>query len=447
MSTMNSGEGRGERGAPVHGEASLSPLPSPLSVVSRRLLPFLFLLYAISFLDRVNVSFAALQMNRDLGFSASVYGFGAGVFFIGYVLFGVPANALLLRIGVRRWLGGMMIVWGLISAGTALIHGPVEFYLLRALLGFAEAGFFPGLIYYLARWFPLAERAKAVAWCMIAVPFAGVIGGPLSGWILGLDGFSGVEGWRWLFLLEGLPAVVLGLITWWRLPETPAEARWLSPAERAQLQQAISAEAPASTASGGGTGLPPVLWVMAAIWFGVVLVGYGWNLWLPQVLAERSTGSLWSIGLLSAIPPVAGVVSALWFASRSDRLGERRLPVALAASLVVLGLLGLATSGSMTAGIAAFCLMQAGQCGLWGPFWTLPGEYLRGPALATGVAIINSVGNVGGFLGPYLVGLLRDRSTGFSQGFLVLAGIQGLAVVLALGLWKYSGRQPLAVSR
>lgn len=194
---VNSGEGRGERGAAAHREDSSSPLLSPLSRVSRRLLPFLFLLYGIGFLDRINISFAPLTMNRDLGFSASVYGFGAGVFFFGYVLFGVPANALLHRFGVRRWVGGMMVAWGVISGCTALIQRPIEFYLLRALLGFAEAGFFPAMIYYLARWYPLAERAKAVATCMIAVPMAGVVGGPLSGLILGLNGIGGVAGWRW----------------------------------------------------------------------------------------------------------------------------------------------------------------------------------------------------------------------------------------------------------
>ncbi|MEO8030669.1 MAG: MFS transporter [Gemmatimonadota bacterium] len=443
----NSEEGRGERSASVAGGVPISHLPSAISQVSRRLLPFLFLLYTVNFLDRVNVSFAALQMNRDLGFSASVYGFGAGVFFIGYVLFGVPANALLLRIGVRRWLGGMMVVWGVISALTALIHRPGEFYLLRALLGFAEAGFFPGLIFYLAQWFPMADRARAIARCMIAVPVAGVIGGPLSGWILGFDGWHGVAGWRWLFVLEALPAVVLGALTWKTLPERPADARWLSPEERAELEAAIAADAPSEQPQHrpATSALPATLWVMAAIWLGVALVGYGWNLWLPQVLAQRSSQSVLAIGWLSAIPQLAGVAGALWFSAQSDRLRERRLPVALTAGMVVMGLLVLANTSSLPLSIAAFALMAAGQCGLWGPFWTLPSEYLSGAALATGVAIINSVGNIGGFLGPYLMGVLRDRSTGFGSGFLVLAGIQSLAVLLAFGLWK--GHRPLAVSR
>ncbi|HKV75160.1 MAG TPA: MFS transporter [Gemmatimonadales bacterium] len=406
--------------------------------MSRRLLPFLFLVYVVNFLDRVNVSFAALQMNRDLGFSATVYGFGAGVFFVGYVLCGVPSNALLLRVGVRRWVGGLMVAWGLVSGLTALVHRPWEFYLLRALLGVAEAGFFPALIFYLSRWYPLGERARAVARCMIAVPLAGVIGGPLSGAILGLDGTLGVAGWRWLFLLEALPAVVLGLVTWARLPEGPRDAAWLSPGERDLLAAAIADDSAGATPMSRHTMVhfPPVLWVLSLIWFGVVLVGYGWNLWLPQVLAERSHGTVLTVGWLAALSQLAGIPGALWFADRSDRKRERRLPIAIAAAMVVLGLFGLALSSGLWAGVAAFALMAAGQCGLWGPFWTLPGEQIRGPALATAVAIINSIGNIGGFLGPWLMGVLRDRTASYEQGFLVLAAIQIVAVLLAAGLWR-----------
>jgi ACS family tartrate transporter-like MFS transporter len=435
-STQKSGERREERGASGTTGVPLSSLTSPLSSVSRRLLPFLFLLFGIGFLDRINISFAALTMNRDLGFSASVYGFGAGVFFFGYVLFAVPANAFLVRFGVRRWVGGMMVAWGVISGCTALIQRPVEFYLLRALLGFAEAGFFPAMIFYLTRWYPLAERARAVATCMIAVPMAGVVGGPLSGLILGMNGIGGVAGWRWLFVLEALPALILGLLTWLRLPERPAEARWLTAAERSWLEEAMAGDAAPPTESPATGRFPMVLLLMAIIWFGVVLVGYGWLLWLPQVLAARSHGAALSVGLLSAVPQLVGVAGALWFARWSDQHGDRRRPVVLATVTVAIGLTILATTESLPLTVGAFSLMAAGQCGLWGPFWTLPGEYLRGPALATGVAIITSVGNVGGFVGPLLVGVLLDRTAGFSQGLLVLAAIQGVAVVLALGLWR-----------
>ncbi len=441
MTTTEREERREERGTAGTGAVPLSTLRSPLSAVSSRLLPFLFLVYVVNFLDRVNVSFAALQMNRELGLSATAYGFGAGVFFIGYVLCGVPSNALLLRAGVRLWLGGLMVAWGCISGLTALIRHPWEFYLLRALLGAAEAGFFPALIFYLSRWYPLSERARAVARCMIAVPVASVIGGPLSGAILGLDGAMGLAGWRWLFLLEALPAVLLGMATWALLPEGPRDATWLSPMDRERLATAVAEESAGAMPISSHTMVrfPAVLWVMALIWFGVVLVGYGWNLWLPQVLAERSHATVQAVVWLAALAQVTGIPATLWFAARSDRTQERRLPIAIAAALVVLGLFGLAWSTSTWGAVAAFAVMAAGQCGLWGPFWTLPGEQIRGPALATAIAIISSIGNIGGFLGPYLMGILRDRTASYEQGFLVLAGIQIIAVLLAVGVWRGQG--------
>ena len=439
-------EDRGqETGGRSKGERPLSSLLSPHSAVlprvSRRILPFLFLVYVVNFLDRVNVSFAALQMNRDLGFSATGYGFGAGIFFVGYVLCGVPSNALLLKLGVRRWLGGLMVVWGLVSGLTALVHHAWQFYLLRALLGAAEAGFFPALIFYLSRWYPLSERARAVARCMIAVPVALVIGGPLSGAILGLDGSLGFAGWRWLFVLEALPAMILGLVAWLVLPEGPRDASWLSAADRELLAATVAEDSARAAPLSSHTMLhfPPVLWVLSLIWFGVVLVGYGWNLWLPQVLAERSHGTALTVGWLAALSQVAGIAGALWFADRSDRKRERRLPIAITAAMVVLGLFGLALSSGLWTGVAAFAVMSAGQAGLWGPFWTLPGEQIRGPALATAVAIISSIGNVGGFLGPWLMGVLRDRTSSYEQGFLVLAGIQLMAVLRAVAVWRGAG--------
>jgi ACS family tartrate transporter-like MFS transporter len=408
--------------------------------VSRRVLPLLFILYVVNYLDRVNVSFAALQMNRDLGFSASVYGFGAGIFFLGYVTFGVPANALLLRFGFRRWMGGIMVAWGIISGLTSLVHTPTEFYVLRTLLGFAEAGFFPGMIYYLGRWFPRAARGRAVARFMTAIPVAGLVGGPISGLILGLDGTAGVAGWRWLFLLEALPALLLGLVTLRLLPQEPSEARWLPPAEREILQAVLDEE------SSGPDGKPvhttplaalanPTLWLIALCWFCVTLVGYGWSLWMPQVVKERSGQSDLIVGLLTSLPWVAGIVGAQLIAGHSDRSGERRLHVTGSTVLVVFGLGLTALTGSVPLTIVGFGLMAAGQCGLWGPFWILPAEYISGPALAAGVALINSIGSVGGFAGPYIMGLLRDRTAGYGEGLLVLAAIEMVGMAMALGLW------------
>jgi MFS transporter, ACS family, tartrate transporter len=408
--------------------------------VSRRLLPMLFLLYVVNFLDRVNVSFAALQMNRDLGFSASVYGFGAGIFFLGYVSFGVPANALLLRFGARRWISGIMLAWGLISGLTSLVRSPFEFYLLRTLLGFAEAGFFPGMIYYLGCWFPRRARARAVARFMTAIPVAGVLGGPVSGAILGLDGVGGVAGWRWLFVLEALPAVVLGLVTLRFLPGAPKEAAWLPAPERDALQAVLDEEERDTGGKVAGTSpvaalAEPAIWLISLCWFCLLLVGYGWQFWLPQVLKERSGASDLVIGFLASLPWVAGVAGMLLIAGSSDRSGERRLHLAGAIALVMLGLGLVALTGSLPLTLVAFALMAAGGCGAWGPFWTLPAEYIGGPALAAAVALINSIGSVGGFAGPYLMGLLRDRTAGYGEGFLVLAAIIGVGLAGALGLW------------
>ena len=409
-------------------------------------MPLLFLIYVVNFLDRINVSFAALQMNRDLGFSASVYGFGAGIFFLGYVTFGIPANALLLRIGVRRWMGGIMVAWGLISAATALVHTPLQFYLVRTVLGFAEAGFFPGMIYYLGRWFPVAARARAVSRFMVAIPVAGLIGGPVSGAILGLDGMGGLAGWRWLFLLEALPAVILGLTALRLLVEGPAEAGWLTERGARLLTAALEAEhrtAPATRPAGLLQAMgQPAIWAIAVCWFCLVLVGYGWTLWLPQVLKDRSGQSNLAIGFLSSLPHIAGIAGALLVAANSDRSGERRLHIVVPAALMILGLCGVAGARSVPLTVAGFALVSACQCGVWGPFWTMPGDYLRGAALATAVALINSIGNIGGFAGPYLMGLLRERTENYSQGLLALAAIQAVGVSLAFALWWFRPRRP-----
>lgn len=437
---MNRGTGNPKGLPAVAGERGTDDIELIVARVSRRLLPLLFLLYVVNFLDRVNVSFAALQMNRDLGFSASVYGFGAGIFFLGYVGFGVPANALLLRFGVRRWIGGIMITWGLISGLTCLVRSPLQFYVLRTLLGFAEAGFFPGMIYYLGCWFPRRARAQAVARFMTAIPVAGVVGGPLSGLILGLDGIAGVAGWRWLFVLEALPALLLGSATLRFLPGRPAEAAWLTPSERVALQARLDEEdrEQGGKSSGGSPFAAlaePAIWLIALCWFCLLLAGYGIQFWLPQVIKERSGASNLVVGILSSLSWVAGIAGTLLIAGNSDRTGERRLHLAGAVVLLILGLCLVAVTNSLPLTIIAFSLAAAGTCGVWGPFWALPAEYIRGPALAAAIALINSIGSVGGFLGPYLMGLLRERTSGYGQGFLVLAAITSVGLASALGLW------------
>ena len=293
----------------------------PLARVRRRLVPFLFLLYLVSYLDRVNVGFAALRMNAALGFSASTYGFGAGIFFVLYVIFEIPSNLVLDRIGVRIWIARIMITWGIVSTATMFVRGASSFFALRFLLGAAEAGFFPGIILYLTRWFPAAERARAVAWFMTATALAGVIGGPVSGALLGLDGVLGLAGWQWLFALEGLPAVALGIAVLAWLPDRPRDAAWLTAAERDAIERAIAAEH-AEVASSAHHALGPALasgrvWLLAVLYFTIVLSFYGVSLWLPQIVRSFSYAGDVGIGVLSAVP-VRG---------RCDRDGRRRLAI------------------------------------------------------------------------------------------------------------------------
>jgi ACS family tartrate transporter-like MFS transporter len=406
--------------------------------VSRRLLPFIFLLYVVCYLDRINVSFAALQMNRELGFSASVYGFGAGIFFLGYVLFQVPANLIMARLGARRWIGGIMLTWGLVSGGMALMRTPAEFYALRIMLGFAEAGFFPGMILFLTKWFPGRYRARAVSRFMTAIPISAIIGGPVSGSLLGLGGLAGLSGWRWLFILEALPALVLGLVTLSWLTDRPSDARWLSSEERAWLIAEMERDQSAG-ADPAGRSVQQLLargpvWALGLLWMMLIVAGYGLSLWLPQILQDRSGASDFVVGLLSAIPQVVAVLGMVYIGARSDQTGERFLHVAAPAALGALGLVGSAYFHSLPLLIVALSLATMGVTGIFGPFWSLPQLFLGTAAAAGAIALINSIGNVGGFLGPYLIGFIKDATHSYQGGLLVLAGLQSVGVLIVLGL-------------
>jgi len=412
------------------------PHAHALTRVRRRLIPFLFVLYLVSYLDRVNVGFAALQMNASLGFSASVYGFGAGVFFVSYVLFEIPSNLLLDRIGVRIWIARIMISWGIISAATMFVRGAWSFFALRFLLGAAEAGFFPGIVLYLTRWFPAAERARAVAWFMTATALAGVVGGPLSGWLLTLHGTARLDGWQWLFLLEGLPAVALGIAVLAWLPERPRDARWLSPGERDAIEAIIAAEH-ASVAPSAHHAIAPALrsgrvWLLASLYFAIIVSFYGVSLWLPQIVQSFSGAGTLEVGLLSAVPYLAAAVAMVIVASRSDRTGERGRYVAVAALTGAIGLVAAAAFHDAALSLGALSVAAAGIWSTLGPFWTLPPRFLVGPAAAGGIALINSVGNIGGFVGPYAIGFVRDHTGSFAAGMYVLALSLGAAAALAL---------------
>jgi ACS family tartrate transporter-like MFS transporter len=409
---------------------------SALYKVRWRLIPFLFILYIIAYLDRVNVGFAAIDMNRDLGFSAAVYGMGSGLFFLTYTLLEVPSNLMLARLGARVWIARIMITWGVASTAMIFVSGPASFYGLRLLLGAAEAGFFPGLIYYLTHWFPARERGRAVALFMTATAMAGVIGAPLSSALLQLDGALGLRGWQWLFLIEGVPAIVLAGFVLRYLTERPADAEWLEPAERDWLARELAADAASSSHTHltlRDALLSARIWIVAIPYLCIVSAFYGISFWLPQMVQATSGLGSSMVVLLSAIPYVAATVGLVVIGAHSDRTGERRWHVAVpcligAAGFVLTVLLPQTLPISLlTLSIAAF-----GIWGTLGPFWTLPTAFLRGTAAAGGIALVNSVGNVGGFVGPMLVGWVREGTGQFSAGLILLAAILvvGAAVVV-----------------
>jgi MFS transporter, ACS family, tartrate transporter len=410
-----------------------------LAKVTRRLLPFLFLLYIVCFLDRVNLGFAALQMNHDLGFSPAVYGFGAGIFFLGYILFEVPSNLMLARVGPRAWIARIMITWGLVSSAMMFVRGPLSLYGLRFLLGAAEAGFFPGIIYYLSQWFPATQRARAIARFMVAIPLSGVIGGPLSGALLTLNGRLGLAGWQWLFLLEGLPAVLLGFVVLAYLTDRPEQATWLTPAERGWLRTHLSEEheererrhgLSVRQALANGTVWRLGLLLLLCNAFGVYVLG----LWLPQIVREFSGLSDLGVGVVTAVPNLAAAVAMVLVGAHSDRSGERLLHVAASAAAAGIGFLASAWVHSPPLLVLALSLAAAGLLSSHGPFWPLPSGFLSGPAAAGGIALIVSVANLGGFLGPYVMGLLKSASGDFQSGLLALAVVSLAGAALAVRL-------------
>jgi ACS family tartrate transporter-like MFS transporter len=411
--------------------------PLLLSAVRKariRLLPFLMLLYVVSYLDRINVSFAALTMNADLGLSQAAYGLGAGIFFVGYVLFEVPSNLILARIGPRVWLARIMVSWGLATVALAGATGATSFIVLRFILGVAEAGFFPGIILYLTAWFPKAHRAGAVALFMTATPLAGLIGSPLSGWILGLHEAWGLSGWQWLFLLEGLPAVILGVVLFCRLPESPAKAPWLLPQERTALTGAIEAEQRAIASlhpSGLRQGLlsRPV-WLAGFVYFCVVVAMYGLVMWLPQIIAAtlpEGPDKTMRVSLWVMVAYAWAMVGMVAIGASSDRMAERRWHVLCSLGLCLAGMAVLAFCDGLAGALAGASLAAMGIWGALGPFWGLTTAFLTGQAAAAGIALINSLGNLGGFAGPSIMGLVKAHTGGFEQAFLCIAGLMLLA--------------------
>ncbi|WP_331376744.1 MFS transporter [Sinorhizobium chiapasense] len=392
-----------------------------------RIVPFLMLCYVVAYLDRVNVGFAKLQMSSELGLSEAAYGVGAGIFFIGYFLFEVPSNVILNKVGARIWIARIMITWGIISAAFMFTSSETVFYVLRFLLGIAEAGFFPGIILYLTSWYPAHRRAKIIATFMSAIPISAIFGNPLSGLIIdSFHGSHGLSGWQWMFLIEAVPAVVLGVVTFFYLDDNIVDANWLTDEEKHVLSVNIKAENRAKAESPHGivgTMTDPRVWLMCLIYFCFVLGQYGLNFWMPtMVKASGVTGNL-QIGLFSAIPYVCTFIAMLVLGRSSDRLRERRWHLVVPAIIAAGGFVAATMATSTAVAIICLSLAAAGAISCAPLFWSLPTAFLAGTGAAAGIAWINSVGNLAGFLGPFMVGYLKDFTGSNSAGMYFLAAV------------------------
>jgi D-galactonate transporter len=405
--------------------------------VTWRLIPFLLVCYIIAYLDRVNVGFAKLQMASALGFSDVVYGLGAGMFFIGYFFFEVPSNIILHRVGARRWIARIMVTWGLISGSMMFVQTETQFYVMRFLLGVAEAGFFPGIILYLTYWYPAQRRGRIISLFMTGIPLAGVIGGPLSGWIMkSWDQVWGYQGWQWMFLLEALPAVFVGFMVYWYLDDRITDAKWLSESERQMLAQRIDEEdqskehMPVSAVFKNKR-----VWVMSAIYFSLAMSLYGVSFWLPTIINGMGVKDNFSIGLLSAVPWLAGVFSMLWFGRSADKHKERRWHVVIPMLMAATGLtLSVLLSSNVYWAFAALVLACMGIVSGIPLFWSLPTSFLAGAGAAAGIAAINSIANLAGFVAPYVVGWLKQVTQSTDSGMYLLAVVLliGAAITLTI---------------
>jgi len=407
--------------------------------VVRRLIPFIFICYVVAYIDRVNIGFAATELQRDLNLSDAAYGLGGGLFFLGYCLFEIPSNLIMDRVGARVWIARIMIGWGLVSMAMMFVVGQWSFYAMRVLLGIAEAGFFPGMVLYLTYWVPAAERAKTGALFMTAAPVAVLIGSPVSEALLALDGALGLAGWQWLFLVEGFPAVVLGVIALSFLTDRPEQAHWLPAAEREWLSGVMAPERAERESRHEGSPLKALLngrvMLICFIYFLNTLVTYGVFLWLPRILRDASGYRGWRLSLVTALPFVVALVGMVLIGRHSDRTGERKWHLAACAMTGAIGLLLAAGfHDSVPLIVFSFALSQLGQRSVQGVFWAIPPIFLGGTAAAAGIALINSVGNLGGFVGPWVMGWLRGVSGSYSAGLLVLAAALVFEAVLVMTL-------------
>lgn len=432
-----------EAGREFRGEIATRPA-DVYAKVTRRLVPLLFVCYVLSYLDRINVGFAQLQMKSDLGFSDAVYGLGAGIFFIGYFLFEVPSNLMLEKIGARKTITRIMVIWGLVSAGMAFVHAPWLFYVMRFLLGVFEAGFFPGIILYFTYWYPGAYRARIIAIFMSGIAVAGVLGGPLSGWIMNdMAGVWGLKGWQWMFILEGLPTTLLGLYVFFYLDDKPDDARWLTAEEKALIRRNLELER-AGHAGGHGHDLhsfwaalkDPKVYVLSFSYFCFICGVYMISFWLPTLIKEMGVSNPLHVGLLAAIPYSVTTAGMIAIGYSSDRTLERRWHCAIPAFLGAVALIGLVyAAGNMLMSFVLLSLASLGIITTMPLFWSIPTGYLKGAAAAGGIAFINSLGLIGGFVSPFVLGWIKTSTGSLELGNWLMAGVMaagGLVILLAV---------------
>ena len=419
-----------------------------MSKVTRRLVPFLMLCYFVAYLDRVNVGFAGATMRADLGLTATAFGGAAGIFFIAYFLFEVPSNLALDRFGARVWIARIMFTWGLISGAQAFVGGETSFNAVRLLLGCAEAGFFPGIIFFLTLWFPSAYRARIVAMFMAAIPISTIIGAPVSGLILGLDGAAGLHGWQWVFLIEAAPALLMAFAVLAYLTDRPRDAAWLTAEESGWLQARLDAERANRESrhriSWRRAVVDPRVVAFGFVYMGLNIPQYGLSFFLPQIVKAFGGLNGFEVGLVTAVPYLVGAVGMIAWSRSSDRTGERKWHTVIPLLCIVVGLLSASAMSDPAPKMACLCIAGFGFFAVYASFWALPTALLSGTGAAAGIAAINSIGNLGGYFGPQVFGILKDRTGGETAGlvFFAACALVGAGIVLALGHDRSLERAP-----